>query len=310
MSNEIVKQFNIGLSLDTSLHEYINFLHRNKKYIHSIYFSLPLGDKFHTRKIIAKQFESNATRELFWGLLNVIKDTGINIELVLNTYTLTENDIWTAKQLLDSHKISIDSVSILDEYYDVVIKAFPNIPLVYSFNNNSNFHDPKKIDLLAQKYDSCVLGRSFLRDNNVFDAIKKTTTTVILLLNNGCSFNCLTCRKANKCKDIFQYNLKKYDIEYLYSLQSIMPFELYDGTLDLSLIDIFKISNRSSGIAYLQKCLDSYINNSTIEYLKTSKRNFSLWCRLRHISEYCDKFDLKKILKYKEEILGHQVNVK
>lgn len=76
-----------------------------------------------------------------------------------------------------------------------------------------------------------------------------------------------------------------------------MPFELYDGTLDLSLIDIFKISNRSSGIAYLQKCLDSYINNSTIEYLKTSKRNFSLWCRLRHISEYCDKFDLKKNFK-------------
>ena len=303
------RKFNIGLTLATTLHEYIDFLNKYKEYIYSVYFSLPLGEKFHTRKIISQQFETYKNRELFWDLLKLSVENDIRIELVLNTYSLTSDDIYLAKNTLIQHNIKVDSISILDNYYAQVSSLFPNTPLVYSFNNTANLKDIKEIDKLKDRYAVCVFGRSYLRNNEVFEKYRKTNLRVSVLLNNGCSFNCKTCYKAKDCFSTFSQNLQIHEIEYLYALQSIMPFELYDGTLDMSVIDILKVSNRSSSLMYLKRCLDSYLNNSTVSYLNENTQNYHLWCRLRHFSDYYNHMSLDKIIMYKEKLLGHKVQV-
>ena len=296
--------------MSASVEEYKHFIDLYKPYIHSIYFSLPLGAKFHTRSIIAQQFEDPEIQREFWDLLRLFNDHNIKLELVLNTYRLNEIDLLNAKKLLTDKGISVDFVSILDEYYESVKDLFPGIPVVYSFNNNCNFNNENALLAIKGKYEYIVVGRSFLRDNAAFRNLSEAGFKVVHLLNNGCSFNCKTCRESNECYSIFSRNLAKYDIEYLYALQSVMPFELYDGSIQTQYISVYKISNRSSGLRYLQRCLNSYLNNRVLDYLNIDKLNLALWCKLRHITKYCYDMDIDKIFSYKEEILRHNIIVK
>lgn len=310
MNSAFQNAFNLGLSLSASVEEYKHFIDLYKPYIHSIYFSLPLGAKFHTRSIIAQQFEDPEIQREFWDLLRLFNDHNIKLELVLNTYRLNEIDLLNAKKLLTDKGISVDFVSILDEYYESVKDLFPGIPVVYSFNNNCNFNNENALLAIKGKYEYIVVGRSFLRDNAAFRNLSEAGFKVVHLLNNGCSFNCKTCRESNECYSIFSRNLAKYDIEYLYALQSVMPFELYDGSIQTQYISVYKISNRSSGLRYLQRCLNSYLNNRVLDYLNIDKLNLALWCKLRHITKYCYDMDIEKIFSYKEEILRHNIIVK
>ena len=43
------KRFSVGLTLDTTLELFEQFLSKYHKYIANFYFSLPMGDKFHSR---------------------------------------------------------------------------------------------------------------------------------------------------------------------------------------------------------------------------------------------------------------------
>ena len=104
----------------------------------------------------------------------------------------------------------------------------------------------------------------------------------------------------------YQQNRKKHSVEYLYALQSILPNELFDGTIDLSSIDLLKFSNRTSSIDYTRKGLDSYISGNMLKYVR-NRRNYSLYARMQGFWRYFLFLRLRKIKEYKEEILGHSV---
>lgn len=66
-----------------------------------------------------------------------------------------------------------------------------------------------------------MIGRKFLCDINCMRYINDLGLDVKLLLNNGCSFNCGTCRAGRKnCEKVFKQNLSKFNIEEIYALQS------------------------------------------------------------------------------------------
>ena len=71
------KRFNIGLTLETSPREFEEFLKKYSRYIHSIYFSPPLGKFYHTRSKVAMQFLIPGKKRAFWKMLGLAKEYGI-----------------------------------------------------------------------------------------------------------------------------------------------------------------------------------------------------------------------------------------
>ena len=107
------KIYNVGLSLDNTVEEHRAFLDKYQEHIDSIYFSLPLGDHFHSRRKISKQFKLNGVVDKFWEILELIKTYDIKLELVLNTYSLVANDIEISASELKRHDIKFIVVIIL-----------------------------------------------------------------------------------------------------------------------------------------------------------------------------------------------------
>lgn len=309
MEIDFTKKFNVGLTLKTTLRAAERFFSQYGKYINEVYFSMPLGDRFHTRKAIRSQLSKKSSVKKFWRLLSVIKRCGIKLEMVLNTNTLTDEDIVESRRLLDEHGIDLDSVCCMDMYYDSVKRVFPDKPLICSYNNV--FHSQKDIERISNAYDSYVLGGALIRDEGAFRHVKQEKhAKVVLLLNNGCSFNCSGCCAAQNCKPVFLKNLQKHSLDYLYALQSVFPAELYDGSICLDNVDYFKISNRSSGLKYLKKCLDSYMTNRVRKYIRFNFYNYALWGRMGQFWPRFIKLRYKKILAHKAEILGHELKVR
>ena len=79
------KKFNIGLTLQTNLKEFEEFLKEYHQYIHSIYFSPPVNKYFHTRSKVYQIFFLPGKKKLFWNMLKLAKQYGIELELLLNT---------------------------------------------------------------------------------------------------------------------------------------------------------------------------------------------------------------------------------
>lgn len=305
---DFTKRFNVGLTLDCDEKSLDEFLSQYSKYIDEVYFSLPIGDKFHSRRGIRKQFSNEKTRALFPQLLRLYRKHGIKLELVLNTNLLTNEELESARDYLVGLDLYPDSVCMLQEYAPVIQDIFPNCNYILSYN--SGIRTIEEVDCITDKFDSWVVGSSAIRDNELFAHIKERGSQVILLINNGCSFNCEWCREQKQCYPTFKANRKERSVEYLYAMQSVMPFEIHDGTIDVSLIKTFKISNRSSNLTYLKNCLDSYMNNSVTPYIKASKLNYGLWGRLAWFWKYFTFFSFKRVVKYKEEVLGRKVEIK
>lgn len=309
MQIDFTKKFNVGLTLMTSLRAADKFFKEYSPYINEVYFSAPLGQRFHTRKSMQKQLSKKRSVEKFWKMLAMIKGYGIRLEMVLNTSMLTERDIEQTRELLDEHNVDIDTVCCMDEYYDAVKRVFPDKACFCSFNNPTR--SIAELEKVTNEYDTYVLGGALIRDGEAFRYVhEQKHAKVVLLLNNGCSFNCRYCKSPEHCKRLFKANLKKHSVNYLYALQSVLPPELYDGSIDVSNVDYFKISNRSSKLSYLKKCLDSYMNNSTVKYMRRGFMNYSLWSRMGSFWSRYILIRRKKMLKYKAEILGHELELK
>lgn len=300
-------KFNIGLTLSTNLKEFKRFLDDYKQHIESVYFSLPLGVNHQTRRRVNLLFSKKKKVTMFWEMLSMIKACGIELELLLNAYPLTDEDVKNAAQLLKEHKIEIDAVCPLDHLYEQAVRSFPGKKLIYSYNNG--LRSIADFDEAAKKhnYDYFVVGSASIRNNELFAHIRSCGKKVILLVNNSCSFNCGWCRSNGSCMRTFRQNLKSHSVEYLYALQTILPNELYDGTINLSEIDLLKFSNRTSSIKYTRKGLDSYMSGSMLKYIRRSRMNYSLYARMQGFWRYFLFLRIKKIKEYKEEILGHPV---
>ncbi len=307
---DFTKKFNVGLTLETNLSKFNAFLERYHTYIHSVYFSPPIDRRFHTRSKIANYFLLPHKKKLFWQMLKLIKQYGIELELLLNTLCLNSELIEKASLLFTKRKIEIDSVCFIDKYYDDVMKYFPDKKYIYSFNNG--FRTKGQIDLVIQnrRVNTFVLGSSFIRDNDLFAYLKDRKKEVYLLLNNSCSFNCKTCNTLDStCFETFEQNKKSHSVEYLYALQSIYPNELRDGTINSSLVKCFKISNRGSNLTFIENALESYISNRVYEYVKSNPNNYAIWGRAGFFWKYFSSMDYEKILEYKQKILNHPINI-
>ena len=298
------KKFNIGLTLDTSLGEFKSFLDEYHPYIHSFYFSPPISRFFHTRTVVANEFLIPGKKRQFWRMLELIKEKGIELELLLNTLRLDDELIKKASEELSSHGIEIDSVCFIRGYYDSVLKYFPDKKYILSFNNG--YQKKSEIDAVIEecKVDTFVLGSLFIRNNSFFSYLNERGKEVYLLLNNACSFNCETCNNVQSvCDKAFIENRKTHSVEYLYALQSIFPYELTDGTIDTEKVKCFKISNRSSNLKFIRGALDSYIGGEVRKYVMKDKNNYAFWGRAGFFWRHFKSMDLDVILSEKEKIL-------
>jgi hypothetical protein len=300
-------KFNIGLTLSTNLKEFQCFLNDYRQHIESVYFSLPLGVNHQTRQKIHLLFSKKKKVALFWEMLRMIKAYGIELELLLNAYSLSSEDVKQAAELLKEHDIEIDAVCPLEHLYKDAVHFFPGKKMICSYNNG--LRSIADFDEVAKKYDYdyYVIASASIRNNELFRHIHESGKKVILLVNNACSFNCGWCRKKGSCMKTFRQNLKTHSVEYLYALQTILPNELHDGTIDLSAIDLLKFSNRTSSLKYTKNGLDSYLSGTMIRYIRNSRMNYSLYARMQGFWKYFLFLRHEKIREYKEKILGHPV---
>lgn len=298
MSDSPRRKFMVGLPIINDEIEWQRFLVKYKPHIYSVYFSLPLGDRFHSRSNVLQQFHDPIIVEQFWKLLRITESEGIDLEMVLNTSSLVEGDVAKSKEELDAHGISISSITISDKYYDEVSSIFHGVSINYSFNNHLENPD----DIPANhEYKHIIIGRKNIRNYGMIQSLRNRGKDPVLLLNNGCNHFCGWCGSPEHCGMAFRRIEGEFDLDYLYALFSIMPYELeenpgWDG------ISVVKVSSRNSDVNFLDKCLDSYIHCRDVELVGKDSSNYFLWARLAWFNRHYKELNLDKIRAYKEEI--------
>ena len=302
-------RFNVGLTLHTTVSQFDKLLTDYGGVIASVYFSLPLGARFQTRLNIQRQFENKKTVALFWELLECVQSHGIPLETLFNGYHLTEDEVRRGAEVLDSHGVQVEHVGLLEEYYGVVSECFPAQKKVFSYNNGIRTIAQFEAANARHDYDYFVFGNSCMRDEEMFQRVHGGGKKTILLVNNGCSFNCNWC-KSNACQQTFERNLQQKSVEYLYAQQSMFPCEILDGVVDVSNVDVLKISNRTSDVHYLRNCLESYTSGDVRRFVQKDKNNLAIWGRVGYFWKYFKTMDLERVIDYKQEILGREIRVK
>ncbi|MBR6949089.1 MAG: hypothetical protein IKH54_02775 [Bacilli bacterium] len=299
MNKKLLNKFSIGLSLDISIEEYKQIIYKYKDYIHSIYFSPPINSKFQSRKSIHEQFENKENVTKFYEILKLFRENNILLDCVLNRPSLSSEDIKENIKVVKD--INPDIITCLKNHIDIVKDSFSNKEIIYSFNNNFEIGDLKNI---SKKFDTIVLGKYFLRSPKLIKKVYDSGFKIKLLVNNGCSYNCGGCKNGyENCIETFCKNLDYHTVNYLYALQSFYPYEL-DRLLDKVEvpIDTIKISNRTDGYEYLDKCLNSYINDLTEDIRFKKISDVRLYSRLSCFNKYFDELNSKEINSIKRRI--------
>lgn len=298
MHSKLYKKISFGISLQITIDEYKKIIDKYGDFVNSVYFSLPLGEAFHTRIKVVEEYEGKDAKKKLFDILELFKKNGIKLEIVINHYGITKTQLIEAINFINDN-IKFDSICTLDEYLPIIYENYPDAYLVSSFNNlKLNAEDIKRT---SHKYKQIVVGKNFMRDIELFKTINLEGFDSKLLLNNGCSFNCISCRGgAKQCKHIFEENVKKFGIQKLYAIQSFFPSELH-RLLNKVKVDEVKISNRPCDFEYLNNCLDSYINNNE-DYIKYNINNYHLWGRLGHFAPFYKDFNFNEIKKIKEKL--------
>ena len=222
------------------------------RYIDNFYCSLPLGDKFHGRTHVANQFKNPENIKKFWEIAKLINKSDVSFEIVFNTDKLTEEDFYMCRNELEKHEITVDKIAILDKYYELVSAIFPNVKLVDSVNNMPNTLDG--IRQISHKYDEIVIGRQFIRNTDAFRIVtEELGSDCVLLVNNGCSHICGGCQSFDYCNDCYEKEKNRTSAEYLYALQSILPYEISEEYFDTSAVTVKIIFCKNSEIILKEK---------------------------------------------------------
>lgn len=294
------KKFSVGLALDSAPDEYEELFSEYGNYIDNLYFSPPFGDRFHGRTKIADQFHREDMKERFWDILAVAQQFNISLEVVFNTHLLHKGDLVYSAEQFGQHNCHLSKVCIQDAYYSEARKVFPDTDLVHSVNCMPD--DRGYILQTAGKYEEYVVGRQYIRDRELFSEIRRLGTRCVLLLNNGCSHWCGGCGKMQHCKNSYLKSRKKYSIQELYAIQSIMPYEIWENMIDTEDVDLFKLSTRNADVYYIKKCLESYINNTALELIQSSSEYYLLWSRILWLVKEFPHLDYEEIKKIKQTL--------
>lgn len=297
-----MKLFNIGLNLDASLHDLELFYSTYNHLISDVYFSLPLGKTFYTRRGLIKEYEGNEKKLI--DALSIIKQYGIRTEVTLNTH-LHHDELLKGIEYIYGNNIVPDEVVCINESFDVLKDAFPKAEFISSFNNGFT-----KIDT---RFDSVVLGQRFLRDENARHSFMNSGFKVVLLLNNGCSFECNPrfCDSAH-CSSAYRASLNTYTFDEIYAIQSFFPEELASLLEHDPFAQTYrlKISNRPLGLAYSEKVLRAYstpIFTSAAEMNKDPS-NYGLFGALHSLYMRINDYNYQAIMIAKQSMQPLSLN--
>lgn len=300
MKEIYIKKFSVGLNLNEDLEKLELFFKEFGTYLSSVYFSVPLGNKYYSRDMLAKEY-SNESK--FLQAVRLIEKYEIRTEVTVNTYGLKEEDLKKIHTYLISNNIIPDEIVCLVGYSRYFRKAFPMAEIKYSFNNSQLLRNTE--DEILQFFDTVVVGKEYLRSEEKRHNFIKKNKKVVLLINSGCSFECRNgCGTTAYCNAILNKNLKEKDLNYLYALQSFFPEELHNLMRQDSYKDMyrFKISNRPLGLDYTRNALEAYINwdsENTLEAIEEDSKVFSYFCTMGVLLKKSKCLDIHKIMLYK-----------
>lgn len=293
------KKYSIGLSSDITIKEYEKLLADYHKYIDYVYFSVPISKIFQSREKLYINYSVDEATDFLRNVIDVFKCYHIKIELALNTYKITDNDIRLAYDYLKNTLQRMpDAIVSNYNYMKQIEELFPDIYNIVSFN--SFIRNKADLQCIPKNYKEIVLGSSAIRNIQFWKEVKDKGFRCRLLLNNGCSFNCGSCANGNRCLEVFERNLQKNQINYLYALQSLYPSEVKQYISHNPYIYGYKISNRNCSYDYLRECLDGYIKG--IDKTEEGVNCFYYWARLGHFSKYKLNLDEEIIRRYKKQI--------
>ncbi|MEN8188623.1 MAG: hypothetical protein ABFS19_02160 [Thermodesulfobacteriota bacterium] len=287
------RKFSIGFPPDLKFEDWKSFVDSFHPYIHDVY-SSPIGDNlYHSRMPLWQYLEhTEANLKHFVRCISYACSKGASFNLAINTVRLLENnvDILNSIELMSKY-LEIDQITTLTPYADIISKQYPDVPLLSSYNN-IGYDD---------RFTQVVLGGKNLRDRSLFTKISNEGFEVKLLLNNGCHFNCpgiCMGKKQSTCQSVAEQNVASNSINYLYALQSVMPFELHDYLINFD-IDLFKINSRLLYNDQLEDVMKSYIENDN-QVMFPSR--FLRWGSLAMFHQHIEEIEINEVMKYKEKI--------
>lgn len=308
---DLNKKFSFGLTFDLissggySDKQLESFLKSFSPYIDNAYFSPPFPDKvYHSRSKIGEYFERDVAAKEFRDRLDLLEEYDVKFKLCLNaglpSYLSGANE--AVSRYIEMVEKAPDRIVCMARYGESLNKAFPNIPLTYSYNNAVT--KESDIEAIPSYYENVVLGNAVLRDLDFMQKIQTAGFKVEHLVNNGCIWGCSFCRgwtNPASCSSIFPKYIEKMPIEYIYAASSILPSELHGRIVPSPQIDSYKISSRPSSIDYLFRVFESYIGG--VDNLNSPK-DLALWARLAqfkgHYAQIYKNFD--KVKEYKEQL--------
>ena len=117
--------FSIGLTYDMSRKDFLNILDKYDYYIKEVYFSLPLGDIYHTRRSVAKNLSPKKISFFdFVSFVKEIKNRNNKLCLALNTHMLNEKDVLSAIDKIYK-EVQIDSIVTFNHFADTIKITIP-----------------------------------------------------------------------------------------------------------------------------------------------------------------------------------------
>lgn len=291
-----MKKFDIGLNLDADINKLEHFFMYYSKWINSVYFSVPLGQAYYSRRTLKKEYENNSKK--LQEIICILYENNIKTEVTFNT-KLSPEEIYLGIDCLNRLEIFPDEIVCLNSSVEILHRAYPKSYLISSFCNGT--------ERINSNFNAVVLGQSYLRSEEARHEYVDNGYDVILLLNNGCSFACNHKHCNGKiCTALYDSLAKEKNPNEIYALQSFFPEELeYLIAKDTySNKYIYKLSTRPMGLEYTKSVLEAYamlIDSSNYE-LDTNRENYALFGALYQLCKRVDIYDYKYIKQLKEKL--------
>lgn len=291
------KRFSVGLNLSDEEDTIIAFLDKYCDYLTSVYFSLPLGLPYYSRKALIQEYESSENQEKLLRVCSYMKKLGIHREAAINKSNMTCSEIEQGIKYLKTYLPDVEEIVCLQEYARTLKEAFPHAELKYSFNNMTIRFD--------HTFDTYVLGKRYLRDMERRHEVLGQGFEVVLLLNNGCSFNCFAhiCNPKD-CQRVFRQNLERKSLDYLYAEQSFFPSELsrlQSGDPE-SYRYRFKLSTRPATTQMTSDMLDAYLGAIPEKEILRDYQHFCYFGALNRFTRRAQDLNLEQIYSYKQQM--------
>ena len=291
------KKISVGLCLDEPVSAIETFLERNREWLNSVYFSLPLGMRFYSRESLADEYEGN--EEKLFYILSFLSRLGIRREMAVNTWELTDEELDRAVAYCRDRRLCPEEIVCLREYGARFAREFPNAEIKYSVNNP----EPDGSGITAD-FHTLVAGKGLLRDRAARHAFLERGYRMTLLLNNGCLDSCITACDAIKCHRYFDQAVNADGLDRTFARCSFFPSELRALILTDRYAERykFKISNRPLGLDYTQRALDAYLSlEDDYEAMAADPGYMALFCTAHPLAANIRKVDPDHVRELKEQ---------